>query len=232
MFAHNSTKIFTIPSVNNNPNINIKSIPRRSKEELIRDLKPILFISRIFGLAPYSISNMNLTFSKIRVAHSGLFVIFISYVLYERSNLYYYYSHLDYKLRLLSILRSVLTVLCVCIDTVLSVLWYRKLQKFLNHIWCYDRTIKSNIKKNNSFVIRSWILIVFCMILIHFIGGLTYLCEVDHLKSAIIYTVIYQHFTIGILKFLILAAIIHIRFQNFNRSLMKGSFKSTFRIYL
>lgn len=219
MFAQRSTKVFTISSAKNN------HIPRRPKEELIRNLKPILLISRVFGLTPYSISNANLSLSMKGVAHSGLIIIFASYVLYERMNLYYYHSNLEYKLRHLSILRSVLTHLCVYIDVVLSIVCYRKFQSFLNHAWCYDRAMESSKNKKNFFVVRSWILIIFCMVLIFFIGGLTYLCEVDHLKSAIIYIIMYHIFTFGILKFMILAAIILIRLQYLNRSLMRGLYE-------
>ncbi|XP_033225802.1 uncharacterized protein LOC117178484 [Belonocnema kinseyi] len=114
VFAQRSTKVFTISSKKSN------QISSRPKEEFIRNIKPILLISRVFGLTPYSISNTKLSLSRMKIAHSGLIIIFASYVLYERLNLYYYHSNLESKLLHLSMIRSVLTHLCVYIDVVLA----------------------------------------------------------------------------------------------------------------
>ena len=230
MFVKKSTKIFTIPSENTISNLNITRPlrPKLFEDTLIRNLKPIIWVSRVFGYAPYSITNSALTLSKINVAYSGLCIILYIYITYERFYLYYYFSNTDRKLKILSIIRTLLTVSCVITDIVICIIWDRKFQNFLNYVKYYDLAVKSEDEKKNSFLTKSWTLLVTNIFCVAFIGILSYFCEIDEVKSSIFYLIIYFALTWSIFKFMNAATIIFIRFRNLNRLLMEGLWKLKF----
>lgn len=216
---HTSIYVAPLHKINNK---DLKSSFNQSLEErTIHDLKPILYVSRLFGIAPYSLTNKKISLSNIGVIYSGVVIIFYVYVLFDRIKSYCH-EVVDVKLKVLSIARLVLLVLTLCIDIVLCIYWDRKMQNSLYNTWYYEKMIKFKRKKPYSFRKFTWILTIVNVTFFIFIGILSYKFDKAEGQSAIVYITLYLAMTFGVLKFLLIANIVCRRFQDLNSHLADG----------
>ena len=194
-------------------------------EKFIRDLKPVLLTSRFFGLTPLSITETNLSTSKLLATVFGMFHVAGYYFFIGRLQAFYSYNNLESKAKILSIAFSIMSNLCIHIDYVLCILHNRKLHACLNHIMFYDKATKYENESNYKFVAWSWTLLFVIGILAVSIGGLTYQFDIEPVNNAIFYCIGCIFLALAISKFLVVVVILLIRFRHLNRTMMKGFVK-------
>lgn len=188
-----------------------------TQDTAIRDLKPIFFVCRFFGQAPYTISNTSISLSSIGVIYSGMVMIYSVYLIWQHSKVLYY-ENMDNKLKYLIITRIILLLLNTCAETILSILWHGKLQNFLSKTYYNSKVEKLEEKKNNYFLTISLILIIVIMTFHICMSVISYLFQ----KYAIVYFTMNQAMAFSLLKFLSIMMILRRRFQNLNEYLMAG----------
>lgn len=229
MFSYKARHIFTISSAKNTNSNKIK-IPKQSREErLMRDLKPILQVARIFGLAPYRISNTNLKLSKTGLLYSAICLIFTNYLLCEQVYINMIGS-LELKIRIIFATVVIAGSLCTTIDILVCIFWDKNLQDFLNRIKSYDLSMKCG-NWTKSLVKWSWTMLIGLLLFIIPISVVTYYClKVRPLRSAVAYSVFRILLSLRVLKFLLFAKVISTRCRDLNLTLTKGLYK--YRIIL
>lgn len=191
------------------------------RENTIRDLKPILFICRLFGVAPYTISSSSISKSQSGVIYSGVIVIYYLYVIGVRL-LVVYHQNIDVKLKILTLARITFLVLTICADAILCIFWDEKFQNCLESIWSYERVFKSGKKRSLLIVVISWTLSFVTMSFYFFMAIMSYLYDNDGGLVALIDITIFPAITFSVLKFLLLVIVIRKMFQNLNLYLMEG----------
>ena len=206
-----------------NQNLNLQSHPDESIEEtLMRDLKPIILISRLFGIAPYLINKKNLTLSKIVIAYSILCIFLQSYVQCRRLYFFAQENLEDVKMNILFITMTVLILISINSDAITYIYLDSKLQNYLNYIRLFDKAM--NYKNTRKFSSRtySWILIFITGILAIALIIFASLSEKASAIDILSVPFIYATFTLGFFKCFIIIRILFTRFQHLNRMLIKG----------
>ncbi|XP_051171668.1 uncharacterized protein LOC127288316 [Leptopilina boulardi] len=213
MFTTKSPQIFTISKMKQLPN------EMMNDEKLWLELKPILQVSRLFGLAPVSLKNSKWTFSKIGLLYSALCFAFYNYIFIDRI-LIYIKEDWEIKLLILYVTIVVTTGSCVIMDFINCLLGYKKLQAYLNNIRRFDLSMKSRYCKSSDMLIKLyWRVLIGILIFLLPISVLTYKVDQKPILGAFTYFMFCAVLMIGILKFLAFTMIIFIRFREFNSKL-------------
>ncbi|XP_043474701.1 uncharacterized protein LOC122506531 [Leptopilina heterotoma] len=209
-----------------NSNVNKENVKSKYfhsiKESTIRDLKPILFICRLFGVAPYTISSTSISKSQTGVIYSGVIVIYYLCVISARLKVVYS-QNIDVKLKILTLARITFLVLTICADAILCIHWDQKFQNCLENIWSYEKVFKSDKKGSNLIVVISWTLSIVTMSFYLFMAIMSYLYDNDRGLVALIDITIFPAITFSILKFLLFVIVIRKMFRNLNLNLTEDS---------
>ncbi|XP_043269514.1 uncharacterized protein [Venturia canescens] len=187
---------------------------------LYEDLKPFLTFSKMFGLAPYSVSGIDVNLSRIWIAHSTFCILVNIYLVYLR---YTGFMGPDIKLRFLTVFRTAFAAFLVSVDILICILSHGKLQASLIFMQRYDQAVKLK-RTPKTLIIRCWIGLVATVVYFIYLGWLTYIYEDDEpFESAVIYFVVYTATTSSILKFSAIVASLLYRFRHLNFLIKAGS---------
>ncbi|XP_012286310.1 uncharacterized protein LOC105702926 [Orussus abietinus] len=189
---------------------------------LIHDLKPFLYVARLVGLAPYSIRDTQLSLSIGGLFCSLLCLTFCGNCFYTRT-VATLQLKLEWKLKILTVLRTILSALAISADVVLCVLWTQKMQICIDYILKYDFAIKCKLEdsKGSAFVIRSYIVIVVLFVFFISMGWITAIYErVDSVVTGVMYALLYIILSLSVFKFVAIVCTLLSRFQRLNRLIL------------
>ncbi|XP_031779956.1 gustatory receptor 7 isoform X1 [Nasonia vitripennis] len=194
-----------------------------SPSSSIQDIRPTFLIARVFGLAPYAITNSSINVSKRGILYSVPWLGFYLYALYNRLNLYTH-SDLETKFRILSVTRTALAVIALLVDLVVCTFRDDRFQNALDCVRKYDLAVKYDVETNARLMrIHSWTIYSFMITYYLAIGWFTYVDEpYEGVMAAVIYVYLYLPLSIAVMKFVALITSILLRFRHLHRMLLPG----------
>ncbi|OXU25320.1 hypothetical protein TSAR_016295 [Trichomalopsis sarcophagae] len=194
-----------------------------SPSSSIQDIRPTFLIARVFGLAPYAITNSSINVSKRGILYSVPWLGFYLYALYNRLNLYTH-SDLETKFRILSVTRTALAVIALLVDLVVCTFRDDRFQSALDCVRKYDLAVKYDVETNARLMrIHSWTVYSFMITYYLAIGWFTYFNEpYEGVMAAVIYVYLYLPLSIAVMKFVALITSILLRFRHLHRMLFPG----------
>lgn len=200
----------------------LKNIAQQSAEEnLIRDLRPILRVSQIFGIAPYSINRRNFTWSKNRLIYSGIFLGLCSYVYFKRIEIFLS-KFVQLKVTLIYIIVMISSILCILGEIFTCVFHDNKHQEFLNYIIKYDVSTRYENGNKNKFAQWSWFGLLVFFLIIFATELFAWNLENNPSLAATSVLIFCSTLALAIFKFSAFAIVLYLRFQDLNGKVEKG----------
>lgn len=192
------------------------------EENVIKELKLILQVARLFGFAPISIHNANWTLCKKGLIYSAMCLVLYVYVFTDRI-IMYTREDWEIKLKILYITIVVSTALCSLTDCIGCLYGNRKIKNLLNYVRRFDMSMKNRYNNTScKFVTWNWIIFSGILIFLLPIICLTYVLDRKPILGTFGYFIFCVILMIGILKFLTFAMIIFVRFRMLNAKFLNG----------
>ncbi|KAF7997624.1 hypothetical protein HCN44_006195 [Aphidius gifuensis] len=181
---------------------------------MLNNIKPILLVAQIFGGTPYKIFNNNLLINKKALIYSFL-VNIISLCISANSVLCTWFENTDVKYRVLSILRTVLGVVCLSTDTIITSFWNHYISSAINNLCVYDLSAKFHGNTRNVILNICRIVVILMTTNWIIVGYLTYLSAktLPHF-NAIGYCIFYIGNSMQVLKFCGFILLVYQRFDH------------------
>lgn len=196
----------------------------------LSEVEPILSVASLFGHVPYS-STKRIALTKFRLAYSLLWFCALCIFSFLRSM--QRELEQDYKLRVLSLLRTSITILTLCANVMINILWNNKLQRTSYHLKLFDLSLKFNGEGQSKIYLRPkcWIALWLTLLIVTLLSALTYCIEqVDAVLVALVFWVINVSSSVSLFNFVFIVSTIYVRFRHLNSLLVNGKHQLTSNI--